>query len=232
MCNAEFMVFSSLYQKYQEEQIKEIERDAVKSAAARGLGAEELRRTQEEQSVDIWFDQENRKIAVAAGATATEMAGAGVDIPVLLDQWKDATVELLGSRLAHLRNLAMTGDIRANEIVESKAARLKVLAPAGPMEWAIAFGTGLAQGIAMEKAMGTWEGDVFGIKLPQIPGTPEKVPMPGDDSVTPVKPIPTIQTGSTPDVLASSRGIPSFIDSTFGDYLNQPRGGPLDIFLA
>ena len=58
---AEFMVFSSLYSIWQEEELKESKRNAVERAAARGLGGEEFRRSLEEEHLEQWYDTENRK---------------------------------------------------------------------------------------------------------------------------------------------------------------------------
>ena len=160
---AEFMVLSSLYLMNEEEELKEMQRDAAERSSIRAIGAEELRRSLEEEQVDQWHDTENRKIAVAAGETKTVMAGAGVDIPALLMEEKQALVELLGEKQANNRRLGAAGAIRLAEIAENKHDRLSQLEPAGWEDWALALANGFAKGVAIEEAMGGWDGSLFGI---------------------------------------------------------------------
>ena len=161
MCSVEGMIFVELYQKSIKEDIKKIQRRSVEIAAAGALSAEELRRSQEQESVNTWADEENRKILIAAGSTKVEMAGAGVDIPAIMDQWKNAVVELFGAKQSHLRKQAQVGEVRAADIVETKIARLDMLKPAGTAEWVLAAATGFAKGVQMEQAMGTWDSHVL-----------------------------------------------------------------------
>ena len=164
---AEFMVFSSLYSIWQEEELKESKRNAVERAAARGLGGEEFRRSLEEEHLEQWYDTENRKIRVAGGATRVTMAGAGVDIKALTDEWSQAQVELLGSKLSNSKQIARMGNLRKAEILEMKNDRLSQLEKAGTSDWMLALATGFMRGVQLEEAMnkdtGGWDGKMFGI---------------------------------------------------------------------
>jgi hypothetical protein len=209
MCNAEFMVMSSLHQFQLKEDMKEMEREAAELAATRGLGAEELRDTLEQIQVRRWFDVENRKIAVAAGATAVVSAAAGVVIQSLGQQWAAAQVELFGAKMGHTARLAMAGDQRKHEILEVKQARLDAAEEAGSFEWFLAAAEGFAKGVALEQHMGTWDGEIFGVPLPPLLGgkssdplVPETTPSTRHDIAMPEDQTPILR-GETADVFAT-----------------------------
>lgn len=163
MCNAEFMVYTTIVQKTLEEQAKSEERKSIRNAAGLARSAENLRRTQEEAAVVEWADEETRKIRSAQGATAVVAGAAGVDIEVLTEQWTQAQAELFGARSALRRKHAAAGDIREHEIQNLKQQRLQKTEAAGAFEWALGIGQAFVQGLYMEhKIFGTTD-KTFGI---------------------------------------------------------------------
>ena len=167
MCNVEFMVMSSVYQKNLDEETKKANRERVQASAALAKSAERIRRSHEEEKLTEWFDVESRKVASALGTTKVQMAGAGVEIAVLTGQWAQAHVELLGARKATRQRQGEAGDIRAIEIEQIKRQRMAQYEESDTWGWILDIGSAFSRGVAMEAQITgePWDGKLFGMNV-------------------------------------------------------------------
>ena len=186
MCNAEYMVYSAVYQKITEEALKTAEREAIRTSAGLAQSAEAIRRSQEETAVVEWFDDEIRQISAALGASEVVAGAAGVEIAAITNQWAQAQIELFGARKTLRRRQAAAGDLREAEIENVKNQRLSKTERADAFSWVMDIGQAFMQGVYMEKKItgGNDPENSFGIDASDWFKGGEKIMPPTDGTGT------------------------------------------------
>jgi len=167
MCNPLAMMGMSLLQTQGEEEVLEAQRKQTESSYRMAAQAEGTRRDQEALSLRMEADKIGREVKRVAGTTATEMAGAGVSIPMLVDQWSQVELQKLGALGAKERMLALAGDMRMQELVSKRDQRLAAQAGPTSMDWIMSAATGFIQGSLIQQQL-TPTTDAQGNTLPGV----------------------------------------------------------------
>tara|TARA_R110002012_G_scaffold35401_2_gene101128 strand:+ start:3476 stop:4066 length:591 start_codon:yes stop_codon:yes gene_type:complete len=169
MCSVEMMVVESFLKINDQDDLLEMKREQSIEQAARERGAEELRRTEEEQRIEAWTDNNNRKVNMALGEAKTTMVSSGVDVPVLISDYTQKLSEVKSMEADQLKRAAAFGEQRSSTIDETLDMRLDQFAALSDSDKIMMVVGAVAKGIALESELGTWDtGDpkLFGFDLP------------------------------------------------------------------
>ena len=175
MCNPIAMMSMSLLQTQGEAELLEAQREQTESSYRMAAQSEGVRRDKEALAIRMEADKIGREVRRVAGTTTTEMAGAGVSIPMLVEQWSQIEAEKLGALSAKDNMLALAGDMRMQELVNKRDQRLAAQAGPTNMDWIMAATTGYIQGKLIQQQL-TPTTDAQGKPLPEVPQS-EYTPM-------------------------------------------------------
>lgn len=153
MCNPIAMMGLTLFGQAQEEEIKKSQREQAKTSYLRAASAEGSRRDTEALAARMEADKITRTSQRSASSARTAMAGAGVEIHGIVEQWGHIEAEKLGTLGAKEDMLAHAGDLRMQELVNARDQRLSAAARGGAGDWLMAAATGYIQGKLIQKQL-------------------------------------------------------------------------------
>ena len=161
------MMSMNLLKTQGESEVLEAQREQTVSSYHIAAWAEGVRRDKEALAIRMEADKIGREVRRVAGTTETEMAGAGVSIPMLVTQWSQIEAEKIGALSAKENLLAIAGDMRMQELVIKRDQRLASQAGPSGMDWFMSAASGYIQGKLIQQQL-TPTTDALGNPLPEV----------------------------------------------------------------